>query len=342
MEAAPPMLSIIIPARDASSTLDACLDETRRQAGENYEIIVVDDDSRDMTAAIAERHRVKLIRMPAHRGVAAARNAGARAARASILLFMDADVVPARALFAQGLAIMAESQVDALIGSYDDRPAADSLVSQFKNLAHHHFHQNSDGPATTFWGACGFVRRDVFLEAGGFDEERFVLPSIEDVELGDRLARRGARIRIAPKLQVTHLKRWTLGTLIHVDITRRAIPWTLLGLETGRLPRNLNFSWQQRLAAIVAIAEVVAIVALVFNFRAFSAWILLAALTGAATMLNVSLFRLFYEKGGVRLAICGFLLQQLYYLYSLYGFIAGVLIYLLRRSHVTSRSRSCS
>ena len=339
MEEATPRLSVVIAARDAAATLNACLDGASAQAGADCEIIVVDDCSRDGTAAIAERSEVKLIRLREHRGVAAARNAGARAARAPVLLFLDADVVPARDLFKAGLATMAERDADAVIGSYDDEPAVDSVVSRFKNLAHHYFHQNSDGITTTFWGACGFIRRDVFLDAGGFDETRFVLPSIEDVELGARVAERGAKIFIHPALHVTHLKRWTLANLLVVDITRRAIPWAILGLEHGKLPGNLNFSWEQRLAGMVAVAAFAALLWLLFNLGSALCWIAMAILVLVAIALNRGLYSLFLEKGGLKLAVCGFLLQQLYYLYSLSGLVAGVIIYMVRRKPTPAPSR---
>ena len=89
-------------------------------------------------------------------------------------------------------------------------PDDQSIVSRFKNLAHHHFHQRARVEASTFWGACGAIRREQFFAAGGFDEKRFKLPSIEDVELGSRLVDRGVRIVLDPGLQVKHLKRWTL------------------------------------------------------------------------------------------------------------------------------------
>ncbi len=339
MEHATPRLSVVIAARDAAATLDACLEAAVAQAGDDCEIIVVDDSSRDATAAIAERRGAKLIRLAEHRGVAAARNEGARVARAPVLLFLDADVVPARDLFNAGLATMTESAADALIGSYDDEPSVDSVVSRFKNLAHHYFHQNSDGTTTTFWGACGFIRREIFCGANGFDETRFTLPSIEDVELGARIARGGAKILIAPQLRVTHLKRWTLANLLVVDVTRRAIPWTILALGNGKLPGNLNFSWIQRLAAIVAVAELTALLWLLFDMSSARSWIAIVILVIVAIALNRGLYRLFLEKGGLKLAVCGFLLQQLYYLYSLCGFFAGLIFYLARRNLAPVPSR---
>lgn len=63
--------------------------------------IVVDDCSTDSTTTVASQSPVRLIEFDTHRGVAAAQNAGALAARAPLLTFIDADVVPIGDLFAR-------------------------------------------------------------------------------------------------------------------------------------------------------------------------------------------------------------------------------------------------
>ena len=94
----------------------------------------------------------------------------------------------------------------AVFGSYDDAPAEPGVVSQFRNLLHHHVHQQGAGEATTFWAGLGAVRADAFRAAGGFDAERYPLPSVEDIDLGTRLSRNGGRILLDPLIQGTHLK----------------------------------------------------------------------------------------------------------------------------------------
>ena len=72
-------------------------------------------------------------------------------------------------------------------------------MSAFRNLLHHHVHQQAAGPATTFWAGLGAVRREAFLASAGFDAERYPVPSIEDIELGMRLAPTAARIGLDPR-----------------------------------------------------------------------------------------------------------------------------------------------
>ena len=87
--------SVIVPVYNGAATLGGCLRALAQQTLPRawYEVIVVDDGSADESAAIAAREGVCVLRQE-HAGAAAARNRGACAARADILLFTDADCEP--------------------------------------------------------------------------------------------------------------------------------------------------------------------------------------------------------------------------------------------------------
>ena len=334
MVATDPAVTVVIAARNAALTIAPCLDAVCTQLTVGDRAIVVDDASTDDTARIARCAPVQVIRLPVARGPAGARNEGVRHARTPLIFFLDADTVAAPRALAVARRVMSDGLLAAAVGSYDDDPGSVTVVSRFKNLAHHHFHQRAAGPIGTFFSGCGVIRRDWFLAVGGFDETRFPHPSIEDIELGARLCARGGSIRLEPDLQAKHLKRWTLVDLVVTDVMRRAVPWTRLALEGGRLPAELNASTDQRLAALAAVVLVVLLPATVV-WPVLSVGALAALVT--AGLVNRDLFALFHRKGGMRLTIAGFVLQQLYYLYAVVGVAVGGGLWIADR--VAARSR---
>jgi len=328
---AAPALSIIVPVHNGGAALHRCVDAIAPQLRSGDELLVVDDGSTE-PMAFARNEPVRVLRLEQWSGVSAARNRGAGIARAPVLFFVDADVVLHPDAVDRARATMADSRVDAAIGSYDDSPQAGTLVSRFKNLAHHHFHQRAAGEISTFWGACGLVRRELFLALGGFDERRFKQPSIEDVEFGWRMTDRGARIVLDPGLQVTHLKRWTLGSLVRTDVLHRAAPWIRWSLGRGRLSAELNVSLEQRIAAALAL---VLLGAAVWAIEVpFARYVLVGAL-GASIAINRRLFGIFWRRGGLALCAAGFLLQQLYYVCAMVGAAIGLVLHCVSRRPVS-------
>jgi len=89
------IISFVVPAyneeRLIGRTLDA-IHATAREIGQHYEVIVADDASTDRTAAIARAHGARVIAVR-FRQIARVRNAGARAATGSVLIFVDADTI---------------------------------------------------------------------------------------------------------------------------------------------------------------------------------------------------------------------------------------------------------
>jgi GT2 family glycosyltransferase len=227
-------LTAIVPASNAPPTLEACLDAIRSADDPPDEVIVAEDGD----------------------GPAAARNVGAGKASGDVLVFVDADVLPHRDAFSRiRRAFADEPDLVAVFGSYDDTPTAPGIVSAFRNLLHHRVHQEGAGPATTFWAGLGAIRREAFSAAGGFDADRYRMPSIEDVELGTRLAARGARLELDAGLQGTHLKHWTLVTMVRTDFWARGVPWVELLLREGH-STTLNLGWRHRASASASIVAV--------------------------------------------------------------------------------------
>ncbi len=113
-------VAIVVPVRDGERFLEAALRSLLDQTRPPEELIVVDDGSRDRSVAIAEAVGAHVVRRPPT-GVSAARNAGARAATAELIGFLDADDLAApRRLELQVAAI---DGFDAVVGHAENSSA---------------------------------------------------------------------------------------------------------------------------------------------------------------------------------------------------------------------------
>lgn len=287
-------LTVIMPATDGRATADAC--------------------ARAVADCLSPPDQLIVVREPAGSGASLARNTGARAATGDVLVFVDADVrVQADALGRIRAAFDGDPGLTALFGSYDTDPAAPGVVSQFRNLLHHHVHQEGAGPVTTFWSGLGAVRREAFTAAGGFDES---LTAIEDIDLGLRLCDAGGRILLAPEVLGTHLKRWTLVSMVRTDLLHRGIPWARLMLRRRTTTGGLNLGWRHRLSALASVVGAGALVA-----RRPPAAL---AAVGALLLLNRDFYRLLARRRGPAEAAAGVGLHALHHLTGVAAVVAAL------------------
>ncbi len=146
-----------------------------RRAGEVAEVIVVDDGSTDRSVAVATALGVVPISSGGRLGPGGARNVAASVASGDVLWFVDADVVVHADAARRVATALSTTRAAAVFGCYDERPAGQNFLSQYKNLVHRYYHDREPGEAATFWAGCGAVRKDVFLASGGFDAARYPL-----------------------------------------------------------------------------------------------------------------------------------------------------------------------
>jgi GT2 family glycosyltransferase len=202
-------ISVIIPAYNAEATLGRCLAALSDQTRSPDEIIVVDDGSTDGTADVASRYAVRVIDQ-ANAGPAAARNAGAQAARGDLLLFTDADCAPAPDWVERMAAAFADPTVVGAKGVY--RTTQVEPVARFVQIEYEDKYDRMRGQERVDFidtYSAGY-RRDLFLQAGGFDTT-FPTASVEDQEFSFRLAQAGHRLVFVPDARVTHIHDRTLA-----------------------------------------------------------------------------------------------------------------------------------
>jgi len=309
-------ISVIMPTIFWTGTFERCARQVLSlidSTAANAEVVFVFDGSPAPVPAWLDRPGVTIVQTGTRSGPAIARNLAAESARGDVLFFVDADVeLAADAIDRVHAAFAADPDLVGLFGAYDDEPAAVSLTSTFRNLLHHHTHVSNPGTAGTFWSGCGAMRTTAFLDIGGFDK-RFAYPSVEDIELGMRVAANGGKIVLAPDVRCKHLKHWTLASMVITDIVHRATPWTRLIMNSGELPATLNLDWRGRLSGIcsvlLAACLAVAVVTPVALWAALACGLVIVAL-------NSGFYGLCARKRGVGFAVASFALHWLYFVYS--------------------------
>jgi glycosyltransferase involved in cell wall biosynthesis len=311
-----PPLSVVVPVRDGGLNFERCLRALRDSTYKNFELIVVDDGSRDRSAERAESFGATVVRNETPLGPAAARNLGAEEASAPLVFFLDADVaLHPKALERAVARFESDPELAALFGSYDDHPPAPGVASQFRNLLHHYVHQQGEfvenaRRAHTFWTGCGAIRRAAFLGIGGFDPDLYQSPAIEDIELGYRLTSAGYRIDLVRDIQATHLKRWTFAQMIRTDTFQRGLPWMLLMLRSKVAESDLNVNRGQR-ACVASTGIGIGSLAIV----PWWPWILVLPLAGLVLqgVVNRRFYAFLARRRGWGFALAAFPLHYLYF-----------------------------
>jgi len=323
-------ISIIIPAHKLDDHLRTCLHAIEKDRAINrIELVIVLDGITDTHAFfdVFSFSNIRIISLDENYGPAYARNEGAKKASRELLFFLDSDVEVHEDTIDKVITFFdTHPKVDALIGSYDDQPKVKALVSSFRNLLHHHTHQQASDAATTFWGACGAIRRKAFQDIGGFDTS-YPKPSIEDIELGYRLIKKGYQIVLKKDIQIKHLKRWTLSNMIYTDIFRRAKPWTKLLLSNPQIEQHdLSTKRSQRWASVLVLLFLISLT--------ISLWVpelLIVSILSLVLVCKIN-YR-FYSFLSNRFSYFKFLLvialHGVYYLSAMTGLLLGFLEYSL-------------
>ncbi|MBN2490511.1 MAG: glycosyltransferase [Planctomycetes bacterium] len=230
-------LAVVIPVHNGAATLPRCLAAVRASRGVAFEVIVVDDGSTDATAAlVAADPAIRRLRHERPRGAAAARNAGVAAARAPVVCFVDADVVVGPDLLAAADQSLRQSGADGVVGMLGRATEARNFASRYENLYMHFMFAHHADEMDFLFTSFAAIRRDVFLEAGGFDEA-YAGAGIEDMELGQRLVGAGRRLRLDKRLEVLHLKRFGVWQLLRTN-RRKAAGTLRIALRNRRQGRR--------------------------------------------------------------------------------------------------------
>jgi len=319
--------SFIVPFHRGLSTLARCLQALDSRPADS-EVIIAADGAEDDCRQLAMQHGARVVDVAGPAGPATARNAGAAASGGDVLVFVDADVAVSRAgLERMVRAFHSQPNTAAVFGAYDDEPPEPGFMSQYKNLSHSFIHHTSAARATTFWAGFGAVRREAFERVGGFDE-RFVRPSVEDIDLGYRLTGAGYEVVLDPAVAAAHLKRWTMASAIVSDVRDRGIPWTQLIWRYGALGNDLNLRTEYRWSVVLAYLVLGSVLLVGYDMRLL---IVCALATAGLTAANRRYLRFFYEKRGAWFVTRVWVIHFAHNLCNGFSFAVGTLLFFAAR-----------
>ncbi len=246
------LVSVIIPTWNSAGTLPRCLEALQAQTFQDFEVIVVDNGSQDGCVDDLEKRypglEVRLNKLDENQGFAAANNLAARLAQGEWLALLNADAYPeAEWLECLVNATQRLPEIDSFASrliqaNQPERLDGEGDVYHISGLA---WRRNHGKPVTTptqeqeVFSPCGaacLMRREIFLQAGGFDETYFAYN--EDVDLGFRLQLTDHRCMFIPSARVLHVGSASTGrgsdTAIYYG--HRNLVWTFFkDMPTGLL-----------------------------------------------------------------------------------------------------------
>lgn len=181
------MVSFIIPAYNEERLLGPtlfALHAAGQATGEPYEVIVVDDASTDGTAAVAEAHNARVVRV-AHRQIAATRNSGAKEAKGDRFIFVDADTIVNEAVVRAAL----DALHDGAVGGGAEVKFDGNLPLYARVLIP--LNVRVFRLARLSAGCFLFCTRRAFEAIGGFDEKLY---GSEEIAISRALKRQGKMV----------------------------------------------------------------------------------------------------------------------------------------------------
>jgi glycosyltransferase involved in cell wall biosynthesis len=203
-------VSIVIPCYNNQDTIEETLESIVNQDFKNFEIIIVNDGSKDGSQQLIEEYRsnskyqITLINQE-NSGPSFARNNGASSAKGKYLLFIDADDKIAPSYISECLAIFENKPDAVIVYSEIELFEAESGKWELKDFKLPDFLINNCIPI------CGMMETEKFKEIGGFDTE---ISFTEDWELWIRFIQKyGTGVYKIPKLLFFYRKRFNQNSL---------------------------------------------------------------------------------------------------------------------------------
>ncbi|MDP6670676.1 MAG: glycosyltransferase [archaeon] len=229
--------SVIVPAYNAEKTMGKCLSALQAQTFKDFEVIVIDDGSKDQTAEIAAGFKgVKLLKQK-NAGPATARNNGAKQAKGKIIVFLDSDCVAEKNWLEEMLAPLENSEIAGVQGTYKNKQK--ELIARFTHLEIEKRHSKmAKQEFIDFIGSYSAAyRKKVFDEMNGFDTS-FPMASGEDTDLSFRINKAGYKMVFNQHAAVYHFHPISLKRYLKVKFFRAYWRTKLYGKHSEKMIKD--------------------------------------------------------------------------------------------------------
>ncbi len=205
-----PLVSIIIINYNGVELLKKCLSSLSKITSLNNEIILVDNNSNDDTINYVTKHypEIILIKLDENKGFAEPNNIASKIAKGEYLLFLNNDTIVTKNFLTELLnSINKDNQIgicQSLLLKLDNSiDSSGDFIDQLGVVYNSKTSVSTDREISSARGASMLIRKEIFEELKGFDEQFFV--SFEDVDLGWRAWIKGYKVVLSRKSIVYHL-----------------------------------------------------------------------------------------------------------------------------------------
>jgi len=227
-------VSVVVPTYNRKEALIQCINSLLMQEypKDKYEVIVVDDGSKDGTEKeveqIAEENSILKYHKQQNQGPGAARNRGIKKAKGKIILFIDDDCIAEKNWIKEHLKGYTDEKIGG-VGGGIQIPKTDSIIEKYGNtLLNYKKLVGKDGLIRTGPITCNAsYRKKALIAVNGFDEK---LRQYEDGDLGIKIAGKGYTFKYLPNAKITHKHRMGLKELIRQHYNY-GIGGALLGIK---------------------------------------------------------------------------------------------------------------
>jgi GT2 family glycosyltransferase len=210
-----PLVSIIIINYNGLNLLKKCLSSLSEINFSNYEIILVDNNSIDDTIQYVTKNypKIILIKLEKNKGFAEPNNIANKIAKGEYLLFLNNDTIVTKTFLTELLqSINKDKQIgicQSLLLKLDNSiDSSGDFIDELGVVYNSKTSVTTDRDISSARGASMLIRKKIFDELKGFDEEFYV--SFEDVDLGWRAWIKGYKVVLSTKSIVYHLGGQTI------------------------------------------------------------------------------------------------------------------------------------